>query len=264
MGSTKEITVTLKVRKFAAPAAALAALALIAFVVFKLLPGKGGPSAPGQPVRTEAAREVPSRQPAGSGAKAAVPEVKPSVTPVAPNAEEKKGREPGALPAAGKVDLKTQGAPAAPAPQDPEAASASLAQARASAARVVALKSGVDEKSLFVRLADGVMSDAQKAFGQKRYVDARGMGVVSEKLFRTCQEKTKDEDRLKAFRKYVEGLRGDIDDLRPKPVGNKVLDAAKEAEKQGKGLQSGKDIENAVRSYVQAAIGYQRTLGFLK
>jgi hypothetical protein len=260
-GSTKEITVTLKARKLAVPAAALAALALIAFVVFKLLPGKGGPSGPGQPVRAEAAKEVPSVPPTDSGAKAAVPEKKQVVAPVVPNAGEKKGREPAALPAAVKVDPKT---PAAPAPQDPEAASASLAQARASAARAVALKAGVDEKSLFIRLADGVMSDAQKALGQKRTPEARTLYVVSERLFRTCQERSKDEDRLKAFRKYVEGLRGNVDNLKPKPVGNKVLDAAKESEKQGKEFQSKKDIENALRSFVQAAIGYQRTLGFSK
>jgi hypothetical protein len=256
-GSTKEITVTLKVRKFAVPAAALAALVLIVFVVLKLLPRKGGPSGSGQPVRTEVAREVPSGKPA-------VSEVRPSVTPVAPNAGETNGREPGALPAPGNVDPKTQGAPAAPAPQDLESASANLAQARASAARSVALKAGVDEKSLFIRLADGIMSDAQKGFKQKRYTDARSIYVVSERLFRTCQEKTKDEDRLKAFRKYVEGLRGDVDELKPKPVGNKVLDAARESEKQGKELQAGKDIEKAARSYIQAAVGYQRTLGFLK
>ena len=259
-GSTKEITVTLKVRKFAVPAGALAVLALAAFVVFKLLPGKGGPSVPDPSVRTEAAKEVSAGQPAGSGAKAAVPQEKPSITPAVPNAGDEKGREPGASPADGNVDPKMKVAPAAPAPQDPESASASLAQARASAARSVALKAGVDEKSLFIRLADGVMSDAQKGFGQKRYADARSMCVVSERLFRTCQEKAKDEDRLKAFRKYVEGMRGDVDDLKPKPVGNKVLDAAKEAEKQGKALQSRKDIENAVRNYVQAAVGYQRTL----
>jgi len=259
-GSTKEITVTLKVRKFAVPAGALAVLALAAFLVFKLLPGKGGSSAPGQPVRTEASKGVPSGKPADSRAKAAIAEEQPFVTPAVPNAGDAKVREPGASPAAGKVDPKMKVAPAAPAPQDPESASASLAQARASAARSVALKAGVDEKSLFIRLADGVMSDAQKGFGQKRYADARSMCVVSERLFRTCQEKAKDEDRLKAFRKYVEGMRGDVDDLKPKPVGNKVLDAAKEAEKQGKALQSRKDIENAVRNYVQAAVGYQRTL----
>jgi hypothetical protein len=259
-GSTKEITVTFKAKKFAVPAGALAVLALAAFVILKFLPGKGGPSAPDQPVRTEVAKDVPSGQPADSGAKAAIPEKKQAVTPVVPNAGETKGREPAVLPPAGKVDPKTQGVPADPAPQDPDASSVSLAQARASAARAVALRSGVDEKSLFIRLADGVMSDAQKVFGQKRYVDARSMCVVSERLFRTCQEKAKDEDRLKAFRKYVEGLRGDVDDLKPKPVGNKALDAAKEAETQGKALQSSKDIENAAKYYVQAALAYQKSL----
>ena len=259
-GTTKEITVTLKVRKFAVPFAGLAALALVAFVVFKVLPGKGGTSSPDQPAPSEAAKSVPNEPRADSGTKAAVPEGKPSETPAAPISTEIKGPETGVLPAGDKVEPKTQASPAVPAPQDPEAASASLARARAAAARTVALKAGVEEKALFVRLADGLLADAQKAAGQKRYLDARSQCMVSERLFRTCQERAKDDDRFKAVRKFVEGLREEVDDLKPKPVGNKALDAAREAEKQGKGLQSSKDIENAAKYYVQAATGYQKTL----
>ncbi len=259
-GSTKEITVTLKKQKIVVPAAVLAALAIVAFIVFKVLPGKGGQASPAQPVQTKAEKDVPSDRPTESGTKAAVPEEKPSVTPAAPNGSEEKGTETAALPPPGKIDPKTQEAPAAAAPQDPEASSASLAQARASAARIGAVKSGVEEKSLFVRLADGILSDAQKASGQKRYVDARSQGIVAERLFRTCVEKARDDDRLKLFRKYVEGLGEDIADVKPAPVGNKILDAAKEAEKKGKALQSSKDIETAAKYYVQAAVGYQKTL----
>lgn len=259
-GSTKEMTVTLKPRKFVVPAVALAALALVAFVVFKILPGKGGPASPAQPVPTTASKDAPSGPLADAGAKAAVPEGKPSVTPITPNKGEEKGGEDKAPQAPAKVEPKTQGAPAAAVAQSPEASSASLAQARASAARVGAVKSGVDEKSLFVRLADGILSDAQKASGQKRYVDARSQGVVAERLFRACVEKPKDDDRLKLFRKYVEGLAENVADLKPVPVGNKVLDAARDAEKQGRALQSTKDIETAAKYFVQAAVGYQKTL----
>lgn len=259
-GSTKEMTVTLKPRKFVVPAVALAALALVAFVVFKILPGKGGPASPAQPVPTTASKDAPSGPLADAGAKAAVPEGKPSVTPITPNKGEEKGGEDKAPQAPAKVEPKTQGAPAAAVAQSPEASSASLAQARASAARVGAVKSGVDEKSLFVRLADGILSDAQKASGQKRYVDARSQGVVAERVFRACVEKPKDDDRLKLFRKYVEGLAENVADLKPVPVGNKVLDAARDAEKQGRALQSTKDIETAAKYFVQAAVGYQKTL----
>ena len=270
VGNTKEITANFKVKKLAVPAVAgLAALAVIAFVVFKLLPGKGGApsSSPVQPLQTAAAKTVPSDTPADSGAKSAVPKEKPSEKPAIPSAGAKKELEPepGPPPASVKADPKasdpkTQSVPAVPAPQDPEAASASLARARASAARTVALKAGIDEKSLFVRLSDALLADAQKAFTQKRYVDARSQCMISERLFRTCQERPKDDDRLKVFRKYVEGLREEVDDLKPKPVGNKALDAAKEAEKQATGLQSSKDTENAAKYFVQAATGYQKML----
>lgn len=261
VGNTKEITATLKVKKFAVPAAGLAGFALIAFIVIKILPGKGAPAAssPVQPLQT-AAKTTPSEPPPGSAAKAVVPGEKPSETPIVQKAQDKKEPDAGPPAASVKADPKTQAAPAVPAPEDPEVASASLARARAAAARTVALKAGIDERSLLVRLSDGLLSDAQKAIGQKRYLDARSQCMISERLFRTCQERAKDDDRLKAFRKYVEDLREDVDDLKPKPVGNKTLDAAREAEKQGKGLQSSKDIENAARYYVQAAVGYQRTL----
>ncbi len=259
-GSTKEITVTLKTRKFVAPAAALAGLALVAFIVFKLLPGKGGPASPTQPAQTAAVKDAPSGKPAESGTKAAAPEEKPAVIPPAPVGGQEKGSESQTPPAPAKIESKAQGAPVAAVPQDPDASSASLAQARASAARVGTLKSGVPEKALFVRLADGLLADAQKAMGQKRYVDARSQGVVAERLYRTCLEKAKDDDRLKLFRKYIEGLGENVADLKPVPVGNKALDAAKEAEKQGKALQSSKDIETAAKYFVQAAVGYQKTL----
>ncbi len=259
-GSTKKITVTLKKQKIIVPAAVLAALAIVAFIVFKVLPGKGGQASPAQPVQTKAEKDVPSDRPTESGTKAAVSEGKPSVTPAAPNGGEEKGTETAALPPPGKIEPKTEGAPAAAAPQDPEASSASLAQARASAARIGAVKAGVDEKSLFVRLADGILSDAHKASGQKRYADTRSQGVVAERLYRTCVEKPRDDDRLKLFRKYVEGLAEDAADLKPAPVGNKAFDAAKEAQKKAKALQSSKDIETAAKYYVQAAVGYQKTL----
>jgi serine/threonine protein kinase len=262
VGNTKEITASLKVKKFAFPAAGLAALALIAFVVFKVLPGKGAPpsSSPVQSEQKTDVKNVPAEPPADPGAKPAAQEEKPSETPIVPDAAEKKDPEPGPSAASVKTDPKTQAAPSVPAPQDPDAASASLARARAAAARTVALKAGVDERSLFIRLSDGLLADAQKAFAQKRYLDARSQCMVSERLFRTCQERAKDDDRLRVFRKYVEVLREEVDDLRPKPVGNKALDAAKEAEKQAKALQSSKDIENAAKYFVQAAAGYQRTL----
>lgn len=264
-GTTKEVTVTLKAKKFAVPAVGLAVLALAAFVVLKLLPGKGARPEAGAALQ-EPAQQTPAEKaslggPAGNAVtKPAGPvEKAPARVPPAKGVETK-DKGTGTPSTAVKDASGNQPLPAASGPQDADASSASLARARAAAARSNAVKSGIDEKSLFIRSADGMLSDAQKAVGQKRYVDARSMCMVSERLFRACQEKAKDEDRLKVFRKYVEGLSEDVDDLKPAPVGNKVLDAAKEAEKQGKALQSSKDIENAAKYYVQAALGYQKTL----
>ena len=265
-GTTKEVTVTLKTKKIAVPAVGLAVLALAAFVVFKLLPGKGARPEAGadlqEPVQQMPAQKTSPGGPASEAAtKPAVPAEKlPVSAPPAKAVETKKDGAAGGPSTAMKDASGNQPLPAASGPQDPDASSASLARARAAAARSNAVKSGIDEKSLFIRSADGMLSDAQKAVGQKRYVDARSMCMVSERLFRTSQEKAKDEDRLKVFRRYVEGLSEDVDDLKPAPVGNKALDAAKEAEKQGKALQASKDIENAVKYYVQAALGYQKTL----
>ncbi len=253
-------------RRFAVPAVGLAVLALAAFVVFKLLPGKGARPEAGadlqEPVQQMPAQKTSPGGPASETAtKPAVPAEKlPVSAPPAKAVETKKDGAAGGPSTAVKDASGNQPLPAASGPQDPDASSASLARARAAAARSNAVKSGIDEKSLFIRSADGMLSDAQKAVGQKRYVDARSMCMVSERLFRTSQEKAKDEDRLKVFRRYVEGLSEDVDDLKPAPVGNKALDAAKEAEKQGKALQASKDIENAVKYYVQAALGYQKTL----
>jgi hypothetical protein len=265
-GTTKEVTVTLKAKKIAVPAVGLVVLALAAFVVFKLLPGKGARPDAGSALQEPALQTLAEKTSPGgpsneTATKPAVPVEKKAVPDPPPTKAAETKDKPAESPSTVvKEASSNQPSPAAAGPQDPDVSSASLARARAAAARSNALKAGIDEKSLFIRSADGMLSDAQKAVGQKRYVDARSMYMVSERLFRTCQEKAKDEDRLKVFRKYVEGLREDVDDLKPAPVGNKALDAAKEAEKQGKALQSSKDIENAVKYLVQAAFGYQKTL----
>jgi len=259
-GTTKEVTVTHKAKKFAVPAVGLMVLAMAAFLVFKLLPGKGGQPEAGPAVQVPGDKVSPEGPPKEAATKAAIPIEKAPVPAPSSKAVGTKDKGTGAPSTAVKGAPNDQASPTAALPKDADIASASLAQARASAARSNALKAGIDEKTHFFQSADGMLSDAQKAVGQKRYVDARSLFTVSERLFRICQEKAKDEDRLKAFRKYVEGLRKDVDALKPAPVGDKALDAAKEAEKQGKTLQAGKDIETAAKYYIQAALEYQRIL----
>jgi serine/threonine protein kinase len=263
-GTTKEITVTLKTKKLAVPAIVLGVLTIGAIIVFLIMPRIGRKPASSPALQEPAGKSSPQTPPDNVANKPAVPVDDAKEPPSTTSPEGKTPGTGGDAPAV-KEEPKPQ-APApsestsAPATQDPEAAPAGLARARASAARVVALKTGVEERSLFVRLGDVAMADAQKAQGQKRYADARSLCVVSEKLYRTSQEKGKDEDRIKSLRRFVGDLREQVDDLKPKPIGNKVLDAARESEKQAKALQGSKDVENAAKYYVQAANGYQRTL----
>jgi hypothetical protein len=260
-GTTKEVTVTLKAKKFAVPVAGLAVLAVAAFLVFKFLPRKGGQPKAEPAVQIPAEKTFPGGPANEIAAKTAAPVEKAPIQ--APPSKTPATKDGGAqIPAKAMKDAPDSKSPSVPADSpnsEAEAASANLARARAAAARSNATKAGADEKSLFFRSADGILSDAQKAVGQKRYVEARSMCTIAERLFRTCQEKPKDEDRLKIFKKFVEGLRENVDGLKPAPAGDKGLDAAKEAEKQGKDLQSKKDIENAVKQYIQAALGYQKT-----
>ena len=85
--------------------------------------------------------------------------------------------------------------------------------ARVTAARAQAQKEGIDAKTLFFGLADARSKEGQRYLSQNSYIDARSAFVISEKLFRTGMEKGGDEGRLKAFRKYVENLREDIEDI---------------------------------------------------
>ena len=142
--------------------------------------------------------------------------------------------------------------------------SANLAMARATAARAQTQKEGVDTKTVFFGLADARFKEGQRYWSQKSYIDARSILVISEKLFRTGMEKGGDEDHLRTFRKYVENLRGDIEDAQKGLSGDKAFESARTSEKQGAASLAKKDIENAVKSYVQASVVYQKILLSLK
>jgi len=258
---TKEITVTFQVRKLLVPAVAVVAVCAIGFGIFKFLPKKAAIIPTEETVTTEP----------GDGALVTYAEKAPVTEP----AKEKKTESPATLPAA-SVEVKKQPAgaavpkpkssePQSSAPKDSgpsEAAmgSANLARARANAAMVQAGKEGADSKSVFYKTGETKLQEGQKALDQKNPVEARVVFSIAEKLFRTGLEKGKDDDRLKSFRKYVENLREDVEDERKPPKGDKAFESARESEKSGADFQAKKDIENALKSFVQAALSYQRIL----
>ncbi|MHB8095024.1 MAG: protein kinase domain-containing protein [Candidatus Aminicenantales bacterium] len=258
---TKEITVTFQVRKLLVPAVAVVAVCAIGFGIYKFLPKKAA---------AVPAEETAVTTPVDSGLvtyaeKAPIEEQTPKIKTESPS-----------IPPAASVDAKKQTAGAAVSkPKSPETqtpapknsgpseaalASANLARARANAAMAQAGKEGIDSKAVFYKNGETKLQEGQKALDQKNPVEARAILSISEKLFRTGLEKGKDEDRLKSFRKYVESLREDVEDERKPPKGDKAFESGRESEKAGADFQSKKDVENALKSFVQAALSYQRIL----
>jgi len=265
---TKEIAVGFQAKKLIVPAAALVVFGLVTFAVLKFLPKKSGP--PSSPTATDASAAL------NMSAQGAVP---PSTAP-GKKEEDKTGAEPAARP--GSKEVKTREKAVSPADveakkEEPKTvaeaktgaleadiSSANLALARVTAAKSQAQKEGIDAKALFFGLAEARSKEGQRYLSQNSYIDARSAFVISEKLFRTGMEKGGDEGRLKAFRKYVENLREDIEDMQKGWGEDKTFKSARESEKQGAASLAKKDIENAAKSYVQASVVYQKILLSLK
>ena len=251
-------------KKFIVPAAAVVVVGLLAFAVLKFLPKKGGPSSPESSTDASAALNKPDQ-----GA------VQPSATPdkkqgdktgtqpaTRPESKELKTREKAVSPAevgAKKEESKTA-SDAKTGSLEADMNSASLALARVTAARAQAQKEGIDATSLFFGLAEARSKEGQKYLSQNNYIDARSVFIVSEKLYRTGMEKGGDEGHLKTFKKYVENLRDDIEDLGKELREDKTFKSAQETERQGAASLAKKDFENAAKSFVQASIVYQKIL----
>ncbi|TRZ91906.1 serine/threonine protein kinase [bacterium] len=265
---TKEIAVAFQAKKLIIPAAALVVFGLVALAVLKFLPKKIGPPSPPTATDTSAMLNKP--------AQGAIP---PSVAPEKKQ-EDKTGTEPATKP--GSKEVKTREKAVSPAEfetkkEEPKTvaeaktgaleadiSSANLAMARVTAARAQAQKEGTDPKTLFFGLAEARSKEGQRYLSQNSYIDARSALIISEKLFRTGMEKGGDEGHLKAFRKYVENLREDIEDAQKGSGGDKAFESARTSEKQGAASLAKKDIENATKSYVQASVVYQKILLSLK
>jgi len=265
VAATKErAAVASPVKKFLIPAAAVVVLGILTFAVLKFLPKKGGPSSSPEAADSSAAINKPD-----GGA------VQPSDTP-----EKKQDAKRGAQPATkpGSKEVVTREKPVGPAGGEakkeeskaaPEAKtstleadmnSASLAMARVTAARAQVEKEGIDSKDLFFGLAEARSKEGQRYLSQNSYIDARTVFVISERLYRASMEKGGDEGHLKAFKKYVENLREDVEDIGKGIKEDKAFTSAQENEKQGGASLAKKDFENAAKSYVQASIVYQKIL----
>jgi serine/threonine protein kinase len=256
-GSAVKDSAGARKKKLLIPALVVTFAAAAIFIVLKLLPGKAKETSPSIQTAQPLTREI--IPPADTAAKK--PDSKPLVSPpVSPKAKETKPQEPAAQPVSKKTEVK----PVPDAPKiesvDQDTSSVSLAQARMNAARSLAQKQGQDMKSLFFRLAEDNNREAQKRVAQKNLIEARGLFVVSEKLFRACLDSSRDEDRLKSLKALAEDLRGDVEDLKPSPAKDQPFLAARDAEKQAAACLAKKDLENSAKFLIQAANYYQAKL----
>jgi serine/threonine protein kinase len=247
---TKEISVRLQLRKLFIPAAVLVFAAVAIVAALKFLPRKETASPP-----------VQTKEPA---VQATQPETQPPAAPVQekPKPEEEKPQvKPAEVPAASeKEPPKAAAKPPQPAAPEPDMSSANVAMARVVAARSQVLKAGIRESDLFFQLADEQEKQGLKYVSQKSPVEARGQFVVSERLFRICLEKNKDEDRIQVLKKSVESLRSDLEARRAFTSEDVLYAGAKENEKQAVLSLAGRDILNAARSYIKAFVIYEKFL----
>jgi len=258
---TKEITVTFQVRKLLVPAVVVVAVCAIGFAVFKFLPKKTAVlpteetavTIPGDGGLVTDAGQAPVGEPA--------PENKSESKSIPPAASVEVKKQPAERTVAKPKSPEPQTpAPKSPGPSDAALASANLARARANAALNQVQKEGIDSTGLFFKYGNAKLQEGQKAMDRMNALEARSAFSVSEKLLRIGIEKGNDEDRLKTFRKYVEDLGEGVEDERKPPKGDKAFESARESEKAGADFQSKKDVENALKSFVQAAVSYQRIL----
>jgi serine/threonine protein kinase len=257
---TKAIVQAAGKKKLLIPAIGIAVAAAAVFIVWKVLPGKASRPSPDA---TQAAigsilppappvGSVPDKQLSNPGASLGTSEQKKAV--------QLQPQDKPAAPASKKPEPKTGAEIPKTEAVDPEMSSTHLAQARMTAARAQALKqAGVGQSSLF-KLAEANGQEGQKRLVQKNGIEARGLFMVAEKLFRICAESSKDEERVKNLKSFAEDLREDVLGLKPSPAGEKPFLAAKEAETQAAACLAKKDLDGSAKWLIQAADYYQARL----
>ncbi len=254
-------------KKFLVPVIALAVVAVAAVAIILLLP-KGAPA------------------PEGDAAETVVPEgSKPAANEAPPPAvtEKTEAGQPAAVPAGrgsgaakdtakpgAKTELKTEAKkddatpPVAPSKTELAAAdeqAITLALARTGAAKSLADKNGVVATSLFYRLAETAEQGAKTENSRKKTVDAQSLLFVAERLYRQSEGgKIKDEDRVKALKKWVEDLGEEVRDKKLATTGDKNFDSAWGSMGRAAALQGQKDFENAAKACVEAAFLYKKIL----
>jgi hypothetical protein len=288
-GPTRQITVPVPTKKFLLPAVAVLGLAVVLFVVFKVLPSKtpaagpaglAGAPADAAAVKGDAAGAKPGAEaakpeantaaaPAGSDLPAGAPpsggKTAPVPTPPVKPAEGKDVKPASAdAPPAAKPEVKTPAEPAKPGNPSADRDSVSLATARTAAARALALKSGVSDKDLFIRVADSAIQEAQRLSGLGSYAVAKSLLSVAEKAFRVIQDRSKDDDRLAGLKKLLDGLRADVEAQKAFNVGDRDYVAAQDIERKAAAYHTAKEVEKAARTYLQAAAAYDRILRTLQ
>jgi hypothetical protein len=252
-GGTQEIPALSPLRKLIVPAVVLVIAAVAVIAALRFLPPKeaASPPVPAEEIQkqeTQADATQPQTQPGSSE-----PKAEPRAGEQKPRTAELDARAP-----VKKETPKVVPKPPAPAAPEPDMSSANVAMARVTGARSQVLKAGIAESDLFFQLAEEQEKMGQKFITQKSPLEARSQFFVSERLFRICLEKTKDEDRLQVLKKSVESLRIDLEEKRTFPRDDALYGAAKENEKQAVLSLSGRDSLNAARSYIKAYVIYQK------
>ena len=159
-----------------------------------------------------------------------------------------------------KDDAKPPATPAKTDDPGAEEQAITLAQARTGAAKSLADKNGVVATSLFYRLAETAEQGAKTENSRKKTLDAQSLLFVSERLYRLSEGKQKDEDRLKALKKWAEDLGKEVRDKKLATTGDKNFDSAWESMGRAAALQGQKDFENAAKACVESAFLYKKIL----
>jgi len=253
-------------KKLLVPVVALAVVVVAAIAIMMFLPKKS------------------AMEPSGEAAMTAVPgENKPQADPVAPPsgtpekqaavvpapAKSDTGAAKDAAKPGDKVESKTDAKkddakpPAAPSITDTAGAedqALTLALARIGAAKGLAQKNGVLATSLFYRLAETAEQGAKTEASRKKTIDAQSLLFVAERLYRLSEGKQKDEDRIKALKKWAEDLGKEVRDKKLATTGDKSFDSAWGNMGRAAALQGQKDFENAAKACVEAAFLYKKIL----
>ncbi len=133
-----------------------------------------------------------------------------------------------------------------------------VAKARMVAAKSLAEKKESGAKSLLFLTAEARENEAQKLADQKQRTEGRCLFTVAEKLYRICLDENKDENRVQALVRYMNGLRDGARAVAQDAPDDPSWAKARELVANGEDAGAKKDFRNAFKFYALAAFHYEK------